>query len=971
MITIRGAREHNLKNINLEIPQNKFVVITGISGSGKSSLAFDTIYAEGQRRYVESLSAYARQFLELMEKPDVDSIEGLSPAIAIQQKAPSHNPRSTVGTVTEIYDYLRLLFARIGIPHCPKCGKRIQAQSAQQIIDHLMSLPENTKLQILSPLVKGRIGIYTELFERLRKLGYIRVRVDGKIYSLDERIQLSRYKKHNIELVVDRLSITGDVRERLADSVEIALREGRGVVMVIYEQPAIHSGKKAISSLRRSSPRTRSAETTPLPSHLITQSQIFSEHHACVSCGISLPEIEPRTFSFNSPYGACPECDGLGTKLEIDPELVVPDQKLSISEGALKPWSDPITTRTHRWKYSWSSYYEEILTDVCNKYDIPMDIPFRSLTSEQKRILLYGDRSSAGATGSDYSEFEGVITNLQRRYNETESDFVKEEIYNKYMRRRICDACEGNRLKAESLSIKIANKSIADITKMSVKEAQVFFDELHLTEKEKIIGKQVLKEIKRRLQFLVNVGLDYVTLDRESSTLAGGEAQRIHLATQIGSSLTGVLYVLDEPTIGLHQRDTKRLIDTLIKLRDLGNTLLVVEHDEQTIRSADWIIDLGPGAGVHGGKVVCCGPPSEIVKVDSSLTAKYLTGKLKIPIRTKRRQPKGKFIKIIGAEQFNLKQIDVSIPLGLFVCITGVSGSGKSTLVYEILYKALAKKFYNSKEIPGKHKSLVGIEHIDKVIIVDQSPIGRTPRSNPATYTGVFTYIRELFAQLPESRRRGYKPGRFSFNVRGGRCENCSGDGTLKIEMQFLPDVYVKCEVCKGKRFNEETLQVKFKTKNIYDVLDMPVEEAHKFFNDIPQIARILKTLTDVGLGYIKLGQSATTLSGGEAQRVKLAAELCRRSTGRTLYILDEPTTGLHFADVEKLLNVLHKLVDAGNTVVIIEHNMEVIKTADWIIDLGPEGGENGGRIVAEGSPEEILKNVSSYTGMFLRKYLI
>ncbi|MFN3966851.1 MAG: excinuclease ABC subunit UvrA, partial [Endomicrobiia bacterium] len=874
-IIIHGAREHNLKNINLEIPRNKLVVITGLSGSGKSSLAFDTIYAEGQRRYVESLSAYARQFLELMEKPDLDFIEGLSPAVAIQQRAPGHNPRSTVGTVTEIYDYLRLLFARIGIPHCPECGRKIQPQSSQQIVDDIMKLPEGTKIQILAPLVRGRIGTYTELFERLRKSGYARVRVDGKIYSLEEEIKLSRYKKHNIEVVIDRLTISSEIKERVTDSVETALREARGLIGVL------------------------------LPSEKMI---IYSEHHACPECGISFSEIEPRTFSFNSPYGACPECDGLGTKLEIDPELVVPDPNLSIEEGALKPWAEPITTRTHRWKYSWASYYSEILQDVCSRNNIPTDIPFKKLTQQQKNILFYGQ-----------DDFEGVIKNLQRRYEETESEYVKEEIYNKYIRRKICPLCNGTRLKKEALSITIHGKSIADITRMSIKEADRFFNELNLSETEKTISKQILKEITRRLKFLINVGLDYITLDRESSTLAGGEAQRIHLATQIGSGLTGVLYVLDEPTIGLHQRDNKRLIDTLIDLRNLGNTLIVVEHDEATIRAADWIIDLGPGAGIHGGSVVASGPIEEILKEEKSLTGQYLKGKLKIPVPEKRRESTNKYLEIIGAQQFNLKNIDVKIPLGLFVCITGVSGSGKSTLVYEILYKALAQKFYHSKEKPGKFKTIKGLENIDKVIIVDQSPIGRTPRSNPATYTGVFSYIRDLFAQLPESRRKGYKPGRFSFNVKGGRCENCQGDGTLRIEMQFLPDVYIKCEVCKGMRFNEETLKIKYKGKNIAEVLDMPVEEALEFFDPIPQIKRILKTLDDVGLGYIKLGQPATTLSGGEAQRVKLASELCKKSTGKTLYLLDEPTTGLHFADVEKLLNVLHRLVDLGNTVLVIE----------------------------------------------------
>ncbi|MBU2568344.1 MAG: excinuclease ABC subunit UvrA [Elusimicrobia bacterium] len=927
-IIIHGARQHNLKNVHLEIPRNKIVVITGLSGSGKSSLAFDTIYAEGQRRYVESLSAYARQFLELMEKPDVDYIDGLSPAIAIQQRPPSHNPRSTAGTVTEIYDYLRLLFARIGVPHCPNCGKKIQPQSAQQIIDDIMRLPEGAKIHILAPVVRGRIGTYIELFERLKKNGYARVRVDGKIFNLEEKISISRYKKHNIEVVIDMVAVmpSADARERIADSVETALKESKGLITVI-------SGR--------------------------VHRKIYSEHLACVECGMSMPEIEPRTFSFNSPYGACPGCDGLGVKSEVDPAFVVPDTGLSIREGALKPWADPITTRTHRWKYSWSGYYGEILADVCKKYNIPVSMPFKKLTPEQKNILLYGK-----------DEFEGVITNLQRRYRETESDYVKEEIYNKYITRRVCPLCGGARLKKEALSVTISGRSVADISKMSINTALKFFESLELSEKESVISKQILKEINRRLGFLMNVGLDYITLDRESSTLAGGEAQRIHLATQIGSGLVGVLYILDEPTIGLHQRDNKRLIDTLLSLRDLGNTLIIVEHDEATIRSADWVVDLGPGAGLNGGRVIVSGPVKKVLANKSSLTGRYLRGKLKIPLPDVRRKPSGKYLEILGAEQFNLKKIDVRIPLGLFVCITGVSGSGKSTLIYEVMYKALAQKFYRSKEPPGKFSALRGTENIDKVIIVDQSPIGRTPRSNPATYTGVFSPIRDLFSQMPESLRRGYKPGRFSFNVRGGRCENCRGDGTLKIEMQFLPDVYVRCEVCKSRRFNEETLQVRFKGKNIADVLEMPVEEALVFFKDIPHVAKILKTLSDVGLGYVHIGQPATTLSGGEAQRVKLAGELCRRATGKTLYVLDEPTTGLHFADVEKLLGVLHQLVDAGNTVIVIEHNLEVVKTADWVIDLGPEGGEKGGFIVTEGPPEKIAGQGGSHTGQFLKKYL-
>ncbi|OGS19015.1 MAG: excinuclease ABC subunit A [Elusimicrobia bacterium RIFOXYA2_FULL_40_6] len=924
-IVIRGAREHNLKDIHLEIPRDKLVVITGLSGSGKSSLAFDTIYAEGQRRYVESLSAYARQFLELMEKPDVDYISGLSPAIAIQQRTPSHNPRSTVGTVTEIYDYLRLLYARIGIPHCPQCGKKIQPQSSQQIIDELNGLPTDTKIQILAPLVKGRTGTYTELFNRLQSNGYVRVRVDGKAYDLEENIQLDRYKKHEIEIIVDRITIAENIKERLSDSVETALRESRGLL------------KAVIGNTEK----------------------IFSEHHACPECAISIPEIEPRTFSFNSPFGACPECDGLGTKFEIDPALIIPDPSLSIEEGAIKPWSNPITTRTHRWKSSWEGYYEGMLSDLCKNNHIPVNKPFKTLSQEQKNMIFFGQ-----------GEFEGVITNLDRRYKETESDYVKEEIYNKYITRKICPLCHGARLKKETLGITISNKSIAEISSMSIDKAAEFFSKLELTEKEKVIAKQIFKEINQRLKFLIDVGLNYITLERESQTLAGGESQRIHLATQIGSGLTGVLYVLDEPTIGLHQKDNKRLLDTLLKLRDLGNTLIVVEHDKDTIETSDWIVDMGPGAGIHGGKVIASGPLEKILKEKESLTGQYLNGKLHIPVPKERRKPSSKSIKITGASQFNLKNIDVSIPIGLLTCITGVSGSGKSTLVYEILYKALAHKLYGSKEAPGKFSSLKGTENIDKIIIVDQSPIGRTPRSNAATYTGVFGPIRDIFSQLPEAKRRGFGPGRFSFNVKGGRCENCQGDGTIKIEMQFLPDVYVKCEVCKGARFNEETLRVRFKGKSISEVLDMPVEEALLFFKDIPQIARTLRTLNDVGLGYIKIGQSAPTLSGGEAQRVKLATELSKRATGKTLYILDEPTTGLHFADVEKLLGVLHKLVDLKNTIVIIEHNLEVIKTADWIIDLGPDGGNAGGEIIAEGTPENIVKNKKSYTGQYLKEYI-
>jgi len=928
-IIIRGARQHNLKNISLEIPRNKLVVITGLSGSGKSSLAFDTIYAEGQRRYVESLSAYARQFLELMDKPDVDIIEGLSPAIAIEQKTPSHNPRSTVGTVTEIYDYLRLIYARIGVPHCPECGKEIKPQSSQQIIDEVMRMPAGTNIQILSPLVRGRIGTYEELFKRLSKSGYARARVDGKVYDLTEQIKLDKYKKHSIELVIDRIAVAANSRSRIADSVETALKESKGLALLLSD------------NVSRKSER------------------FFSEHHSCVDCGISLPEIEPRLFSFNSPFGACPECTGLGTKIEIDEDLVVPDKTLSVSEGALVPWFNPITTRTHRWKGAWGGYYQEMIDDVTRRNGIPQDKPWKELTRKQQEILLFGE-----------GDFEGVIGNMERRYKETESEYVREAIYAQYMRRRLCPTCKGAKLKKEALSVKLGKINISQLTSMSVIAAKEFFRELSLNEKEKAISKVILKEIHARLEFLINVGLGYLTLDRESATLAGGEAQRIHLATQIGSGLTGVLYVLDEPSIGLHQRDNKRLLETLFKLRDLDNTLIVVEHDEETMRVADWIIDLGPGAGIHGGEIVAQGPPEKILKNKRSLTAQYLNGDLKIPVPAKTRKGSGKMLEIKGAAQFNLKNINVQIPLGTCICVTGVSGSGKSTLVHEVLFKALAKKLYGAKDAPGKHKALLGAEHLDKVIIVDQSPIGRTPRSNPATYTGAFGPIRELFSLIPEAKARGYQPGRFSFNVKGGRCENCQGDGTLKIEMQFLPDVYVHCEVCGGKRFNEETLQIRYKGKNIDEVLNMTVEEGAEFFKNIPVLQRMFATLNDVGLGYIKLGQPATTLSGGEAQRVKLASELSKRATGRTLYILDEPTTGLHFADVEKLLNVLHRLADAGNTVLVIEHNLEVIKTADWIIDLGPEGGERGGELVAQGSPDVIIKTPESHTGKYLKPYL-
>jgi len=934
-IIIRGAREHNLKNIDLEIPRNKLVVITGLSGSGKSSLAFDTIYAEGQRRYVESLSAYARQFLGQMQKPDVEQITGLSPAVAIQQKGLSRNPRSTVGTLTEIYDYLRLLFARIGHPHCPKCGREILPQTSQQIVEQVLNFPEGSRIQVLAPLVRGRKGVYRELFDRLRLEGYVRVRVDGKIYGLEEEIRLDKNKKHNIEVVIDRLVIRPEVKTRLNDSIETALKLAQGVVLV---------------------------------DSIGERSTLFSIHNACPHCGISLGEISPRTFSFNSPYGACPSCSGLGTRTEVDPDLVVPDKSLSVNEGALVPWSSPITTRRHRWKWAARNYYQGMLEDVSEYYGFSLDTPFKRLSEKYQNVLLYGSPDEIYESGEP---FEGVVTQLERRYHHTESDFVREEIFNKYMTTRVCLECQGKRLKKESLAVTVQGKSIADVAAFSVREAQEFFNNISLSPTEALIAREVLKEIKKRLSFLVNVGLDYITIDRPAATLAGGEAERIHLATQIGSSLVGVIYILDEPTIGLHPRDVSRLISTLKDLRDLANTVLVVEHDPATILAADHIIDLGPGAGEKGGRVVVNGPLSSVMANPDSLTGAYMSGKLKVPLPAERRGVDfNKVLEIRGAAQFNLKGIDVKIPLGVFICVTGVSGSGKSTLIQEILYKALAQKIYHSKEKPGKYKEILGVGNIDKVINIDQSPIGRTPRSNPATYTDLFTPIRQLFSELPEARIRGYRPGRFSFNVRGGRCEACMGDGLIKIEMQFLPDVYVPCEVCKEKRFNEETLEVKYKGKNIADVLSMSVDEALKFFKNIPRIREKLQTLSDVGLDYIKLGQSATTLSGGEAQRVKLAKELSKRSTGSTLYLLDEPTTGLHFADIEKLLSVLHRLVDKGNTVLVIEHNLDVIKTADYIIDLGPEGGEQGGEVVATGFPEELYQCKKSYTGRYLRKFL-
>jgi excinuclease ABC subunit A len=924
-IIIRGAKEHNLKNINLKLPRNKLIVVTGLSGSGKSSLAFDTIYAEGQRRYVESLSAYARQFLEQLQKPNVEHIEGLSPAIAIEQRTAGGNPRSTVATQTEIYDYLRLLFARIGKVLCYQCGQPIERQSSQEIIERIMKLPQDTDIQILAPLVRGRKGEYKDIFSSIQKAGFVRTRVDGEVYELPAKIKLQKYKIHNIEVVVDRLKITPTVKNRLTDSVETALKVGKGVVIVSQANRQIDL--------------------------------VFSEQYACAKCGTSYAEVEPRIFSFNSPYGACPECNGLGTKLEFDPDLVIPDKNKSINTGAIEPWK--------RGGRGYIIYYRSLIRELAAQMGFDLDTPFKKLDKDVQKAILYGaDEYIWG------KRFEGIIPHLERLFHQTESDYLKQEI-SRFMSSLPCPKCNGARLKKESLAVTIQGKNIWEATRMSIKESYSFFANLELTEKHKIIAHQVLKEISQRLRFCIDVGLEYLTLDRRSSTLSGGEAQRIRLATQVGSGLVGVLYILDEPSIGLHPRDNSKLLCTLKALRDLGNTLIVVEHDEFTIRAADYIVDLGPGAGRHGGEVIFSGQTKDLLSHPTSLTAKYLKKELKIDIPLKRKYSHNKkFLEIKKAREHNLKDIDVKFPLGLFICVTGVSGSGKSTLIDEILYRALAQKLYKSKEKPGLHKEIIGTQHIDKVIVVDQSPIGRTPRSNPATYTGVYSHIRDIFSRLPQARMRGYRPGRFSFNVKGGRCEACAGDGIKKIEMHFLPDVYVKCDVCKGSRFNEATLEIKYKGKSIADVLDMTVDEALDLFSNIPKIKNILLTLNDVGLDYIQVGQSATTLSGGEAQRVKLSSELSKRSTGKTLYILDEPTTGLHFADVEKLLGVLQKLVDKENTVIVIEHNLEVVKCADYIIDLGPEGGDRGGELVAYGSPEELAKVRNSYTGQFLRNVL-
>ncbi|MFC2061653.1 excinuclease ABC subunit UvrA [Elusimicrobiota bacterium] len=947
-IDIRGAGEHNLKSIDVKLPRNKFIVISGVSGSGKSSLAFDTIYAEGRRRYVESLSSYARQFLGQMKKPRVYSISGIPPAVAIQQKGPGYNPRSTVGTLTEIYDYLRLLFARIGIPHCHKCGRKIESQSIKEIVKLVMEKGKGKNVSILAPVIRGRKGKYRELLDRLRAQGFITVKIDGDIYSLEEDIELDGRNRHYISILVDRLKITGSGsnEERVTDSIEIALKKSEGIV--------------EIEGLTQK------------------KSELFSKDYACPDCGISMGEIEPRSFSFNSPYGACPTCSGLGIKLEVDPLLVVPDSSLSLNQGAIKSWADPITTSKQRWKRSARGYRYQLLETLSRELKFSMDTPFKNLTPGIRKTLLYGSEKkfefkmqSSTYTHKKYSTFEGAVSELARRYLQTESNYVRDMIQRDYLREMECPECSGRRLKKESLGVKIGGKNIAQLVEMPVKRLKEFIKALKLSSFHRVVGEKILEELLARLDFLINVGVDYVSLDRKANTLSSGESERIRLATQIGSSLVGVVYILDEPTVGLHARDTSRLLKSLVSLQKLGNTVIVVEHDYQTIDTAEHIVDLGPGAGVNGGNVVFSGPKDKLKDKTKSLTSKYFFGKMEVPAPEKKREPSGKKIMLKGCRQFNLKNIDVEVPVGLFSCITGVSGSGKSTLIEEILYKAMKSKLYTySEEKPGKHRSLAGSEHFKRVINIDQAPIGKTPRSNPATYTNVFTPIRELFAQLPLSRARGYAKGRFSFNTKDGTCSKCRGDGVIKLEMHFLPDIYVPCEVCSGKKFTDATLEVKYKGKSIYDVLEMTVEEALEFFSKIPKIKEILKTLHDVGLGYLKLGQPSTTLSGGEAQRIKLARELAKRSSGDTLYILDEPTTGLHPHDVRYLLSVLHSLVDKGNTMVVIEHNMDVIKNADWIVDLGPEGGENGGEIVFAGTPSNLMKHPESYTGKFLRKYL-
>jgi len=934
-IIIRGAKEHNLKNIDIELPRNKFIVFTGLSGSGKSSLAFDTIYAEGQRRYVESLSSYARQFLGQMEKPDVEYIEGLSPAISIDQKTTSKNPRSTVGTVTEIYDYLRLLFARIGVPHCHKCGKEITSQSIDQMVDQIMSLGERTKIQLMAPIIRGMKGEHQKILDTIRKEGFVRVRIDGEMKEINDEIKLEKNKKHTIEVVVDRIIVKEGIEQRLTDSLETALKLADGIVVIDVADKG---------------------------------DMLFSQKFACIECGIGIEELSPRMFSFNSPFGACPKCSGIGNYKKIDPELIIPNSNLSINQGAIAPFGNT----------SDDTYYFKMFKAIAEDNKFDLDRPIKEASKEFLEELLYGtgDRSITFEFESRFSgnrtfegPFEGIVPNLERRYNETNSDYMRDKIEG-FMSIIPCPECQGNRLKPESLAVTINGLNIAQATELSIRQAMEYFLDLKLTKREEFIANQILKEIRERLTFLLDVGLDYLTLSRNAGTLSGGESQRIRLATQIGSSLVGVLYVLDEPSIGLHQRDNDRLLKTLRNLTDLGNTLIVVEHDEDTMSSADQIVDIGPGAGIHGGYVVAQGTIEDIKKCDDSITGQYLSGKKKIKVPKNRRKPNGKWIEVIGAVENNLKDLDVRIPLGILTCVTGVSGSGKSTLINEILYKGLAQELHRAKSKPGKHEEIKGIEHIDKIIDIDQSPIGRTPRSNPATYTGVFDHIRDVFAITPEAKMRGYSKGRFSFNVKGGRCEACKGDGIIKIEMHFLPDVYVPCEICKGKRYNRETLQVKYKGKTISEVLDMTVEESLDFFENIPNIKRKLKTMNDVGLGYIKLGQPSTQLSGGEAQRIKLATELSKRSTGKTIYILDEPTTGLHIADIHKLIKVLDKLVEAGNAVVVIEHNLDVIKTADHIIDLGPEGGDKGGTIVAQGTPEEICQVPQSYTGLFLKRVL-
>ena len=940
MIVVKGAREHNLQDLSIEIPRNKLIVITGLSGSGKSSLAFDTLYAEGQRRYVESLSAYARQFLEQMEKPDVDYIEGLSPAISIEQRTSHRNPRSTVGTVTEVYDYLRLLFARIGTPHCPKCGKVIESQTPQTIVDWVLALPEQTRVQLLAPVVRQRKGTYQKVFEDVKQRGFVRVRVDGEFMHVDDDIELERYVKHDIDVVVDRLVVKEGIQTRLTDSVETCLKLTSGLIRICCEPPGAEQ-------------------------HEVLQ----SEHFACVDCGVSFDELEPRMFSFNNPHGACPACTGLGTTIEIDPDLVVPDRDKSVAEGAVRPWS---------MRRVLDGMYRKTLQIVCEHYGQSIDTPWRDLPESFQNVILYGSGDEEvdfayNMRRSTYEirrPFEGVIPNLERRFRETESNAAREMI-GQFMTSRPCHECKGARLRPEARAVKLNGSTIMDVTALSIAQALGFFRDIRLTKSQQAIAARVLKEIRARLGFLNSVGLNYLTMERHAGSLSGGESQRIRLATQIGSGLVGVLYILDEPSIGLHQRDNKKLIVTLERLRDLGNTVIVVEHDEETIRSADHVIDLGPGAGVHGGRIVAQGTPAQIARKKDSLTGQFLSGAFQIPVPKRPRTSNGNAIVVRGARHNNLKNIDVTFPLGVFTCVTGVSGSGKSSLVSETLYPAIMRALHGSPRLrPGKHERIEGLEHIDKVIDIDQSPIGRTPRSNPATYTGLFAPIRELFSKVPAARARGYKPGRFSFNVKGGRCAQCEGNGVITIEMHFLPDVYVPCEACKGARYNRDTLEIRYKGKNIAEVLDMTVEEACDFFRNIPTVHSKLVTLNDVGLGYIKLGQAATTLSGGEAQRVKLSTELAKRQTGRTFYMLDEPTTGLHAVDVDKLLKVLHRLVDLGNTVIVIEHNLDVVKTADWIIDLGPEGGDDGGRVIAAGTPRSVARKKKSYTGQFLKEKL-